>query len=147
LHADTGEPAGDICRYCREHEAEWKLEELKQQNIRNAVTQMISAAKQNRVNCPDITALATTTVALFGGIEQLCKGLVDIVISDETKPREKLDGYKLVFRMIESASDHSLEDVTRMSDEELETELMGLLKPLMLKIHQEPEHGNVAESA
>lgn len=140
-----GEPVGQVCRVCKtpEVQAQYELERQKKENTREVVRQLISAARQNDMECPDFTALTATLMAELGGVKAFCTEWARILMKEElTTTKQKLEGFACVAKMVAASNQKAYQNVASMSDDELESELAAYLQSKLTVVR--PDDGEPA---
>jgi hypothetical protein len=142
-----GEPVGYVCKRCKTPAglAIRALEEKSKIDAKGCLDRLVAAAHQNRLECPSFISLTAELVAEFGGPTALCQEWVEQIRACKPGSTARLRAYEAIARMVDSASKHSLREVTDLNDKELREELTELLSTkLRVFAPEEADKPNVA---
>jgi hypothetical protein len=129
----TGEPIGSICRYCKIHDAEWRLEKERKKNIKAAIGMLVTAAKNGEDRIAGLQDILAELFTLRGGIQQVAKDFwEDFDECRQTKPGSQtiLNYYTALFKMMAAHGSSQRRRAEELTDTELASELTDLMSDM-----------------
>ena len=126
------------CKECRKSKDRDTRLAKKEKDRRTAFATLVSGIRGNRIEVPHTSEVAAEMMRLYGGLSQFCsewKQDIDAMRVDRPGSKSVIDSKMAIVKLIIESTNQrdSAPDLAGMTDEELETELTGMITILLVK--------------
>ncbi len=142
------------CKECRKEKDREKRLSKKEKDKRTAFATLVSGIRGNRIEVPHTSEVAAEMMRLYGGLSQFCtewKQDIDAMRVERPGSKSVIDSKMAIVKLIVESTNQrdSAPDLAGMTDDELESELTGIIalflskNPKLIKdMIEEPEAPN-----